>query len=438
VTRRLGRWVAGVAATFALAAAPAARAQEGPPAARAAAPAPGEELTISLVTMGHGDAVWEMFGHNAIRVRDRSTGSDVAYNWGMFDFDQPNFLGRFLTGDTRYWMQGIPTDLMVGVYAEGNRSVWEQELNLPPARRAALRDFLLWNEREENRYYRYDYYRDNCSTRVRDAIDLVSDSAIFRATSDVPTGSTYRSQTRRLTSFALPVYTGIQLALGHPADRPISAWEAAFLPNELRKYARRATVAGPTGEAVPLVLAERELFRATRGPEPAGPPDYTVPYLVAGMAVGAVISVLSRPAARGGRAAAVALALVGGAWALVAGLLGTALFLAGTVTRHVFMARNENLLLVNPLLLVLAVALPLALLLRRGPLVRLAARTGAAVALLSSLAFLLKALPWFDQRNFELIALFLPANLALAWAAARLAARAGPRAAPWPHRDRRR
>jgi hypothetical protein len=134
----------------------------------------------------------------------------------------------------------------------------------------------------------------------------------------------------------------------------------------------------------------------------------------------------------------VALALVGGAWALVAGLLGTALFLAGTVTRHVFMARNENLLLVNPLLLVLAVALPLALLLRRGPLVRLAARTGAAVALLSSLAFLLKALPWFDQRNFELIALFLPANLALAWAAARLAARAGPRAAPWPHRDRRR
>jgi hypothetical protein len=401
-----------------------AQAGTGPSAPAAGVAAPGAAattLTISLLTMGPGDAVWEKFGHNAIRVRDTATGEDVAYNWGMFDFSQPNFLGRFLTGDTRYWMEAIPTDLMLGAYVDRNRSVWEQELALAPAKRAELRRFLEWNAREENKFYRYDYYRDNCSTRVRDAIDRAAGGALERATSSLATGTTYRSHTRRLTRADLPVYTGIQLALGHPSDRPISAWEAAFLPTELQRFARRAVIADTGGAPVSLVLAERELFAARRGPEPAGPPNYTVGYLVAGLAVGAVVSALARPAARGARAASTALAAVAGLWGLAAGFLGTALLLAGTVTRHVFMARNENLLLVNPLLLLLAAALPFALLSRRRRGIAVAARLAVVVALLSTLALLIKAVPVFDQRNLELVALFLPPHLALAIAARRVA-----------------
>jgi hypothetical protein len=431
-TAALAVWLVAWLVASLLAAAPARPAgAQAAPARPAPAPArrDGSDLTISLLTMGQGDAVWEKFGHNAIRVRDAATGSDLSYNWGMFDFNQPNFLGRFLTGDTRYWMEGIPTDLMIAVYAEGNRSVWEQELNLTPAKRAELRDFLVWNAREENKFYRYDYYRDNCSTRVRDAIDRVAGGGLRRAIADLPTGTTYRSQTRRLTRDDIPVYTGIQLALGHPADRPISAWEAAFLPNELRKYVRRAALAEGDGERGPLVLSERELFHATRPPEPGGPPNYTVAYLAVGLAAAALVSALARPAAQGTRAARVGLAAFGGAWALVAGVLGTALLLAGTVTRHVFMGRNENLLLVNPLLLVLAVALPVALVSRRGRGLRFVAGLALAIAVLSALALLLKALPAFDQRNVELIAIFLPPNLALAFATRRIATAAAERRA---------
>ena len=86
----------------------AQRPSAGPPAAApmAADTALGSQLDVFLLTVGPGSEVWQRFGHNAIRIRNRATGADVAYNWGTFDFNQPNFLTRFLTGNTEYWMVG--------------------------------------------------------------------------------------------------------------------------------------------------------------------------------------------------------------------------------------------------------------------------------------------------------------------------------------------
>src|ERR1043165_7725993 len=91
--------------------------QPAPPALATAAPTqqpltistaePGSDLTVYLLTFGWGDAVWERFGHNAIWIRDRARNTDLTYNWGMFDFNQPHFIWRFVTGDTRYWMEPI-------------------------------------------------------------------------------------------------------------------------------------------------------------------------------------------------------------------------------------------------------------------------------------------------------------------------------------------
>ena len=141
------------------------------PAPASQSAVPGADLTVYLMTMGSGDKVWERFGHNAIRIVDASSGTDSVYNWGTFDFDQPNFLSRFLTGNTLYWMEGATIAETMAKYQYLNRSVWVQELDLTPAERAAVRDFIAWNARPENLYYRYDYYLDNCSTRVRDMID---------------------------------------------------------------------------------------------------------------------------------------------------------------------------------------------------------------------------------------------------------------------------
>ena len=128
---------------------------------------PGSNLTVYLLTFGWGDVVWERFGHNAIWVSDRARGTDLTYNWGMFDFNQPHFIWRFVTGDTRYWMEPIDYNVMVPYYKSQNRSILAQELNLTPAQRLKLVQFLQTNALPENKFYRYDYYRDNCSTRLQ-------------------------------------------------------------------------------------------------------------------------------------------------------------------------------------------------------------------------------------------------------------------------------
>src|SRR5437867_9473850 len=112
-------------------------AQSPPP--RDTSAVPGSELTISLITMGQGSEVWELFGHNAIWIHDARDGTDVAYNWGVFDWRQEHFIARFLKGRMLYAMAGFTIDETLRSYEYLNRTVWSQELNLTPAQRAEIK-----------------------------------------------------------------------------------------------------------------------------------------------------------------------------------------------------------------------------------------------------------------------------------------------------------
>ena len=148
------------------------------------------ELSVTVITFSPGEEVWERFGHNALWIHDARAGTDIAWNWGLFDFAQPDFLQRFLSGDTKYWMAGEDAYRMIAAYREIGRTITLQHLDLTQAQAAALRDFVQWNASDENKYYRYDYFRDNCSTRLRDAIDRALGGALRRATDSVPTSLT--------------------------------------------------------------------------------------------------------------------------------------------------------------------------------------------------------------------------------------------------------
>ena len=376
-------------------------------------PEPGSELRVYLLTMGPGERVWERFGHNAIWIRDPAAQPDTAYNYGLFDFQQENFLLRFIRGQMWYWMAGFPAEAYVRTYVRDNRSVWMQELNLPPAARLQLREFLRWNEQPEHRFYHYDYYRDNCSTRVRDALDRVLGGAIKAQTAGLPTGTTYRFHTQRLTANDPPVSTGLLLALGPGVDRPISAWEEMFLPLALREHARRVVLPGPNGTTVPLVAGERTLFESTAPEPPGAPPSWLPWYAAAGAVVGGLAVLLG--AAAGDterRRARIGLGLFSGLWGLLGGLGGVVLGVLWAFTDHAMAYRNENLFQLNPLLIALAVLVPLGL---RG---HRAARWARAVALslfvLSLTGFVLQALPGLDQVNGPIIALLLPIHLGVA------------------------
>ena len=381
---------------------------------------PGESLTIYLMTMGPGDAVWERFGHNAIRVVDATRGTDSVYNWGTFDFDQPNFVQRFMTGNTEYWMQADGMAETIAAYRYLNRSMWVQELDFTPAERAAVRDFIVWNAQPENRYYRYDYYLDNCSTRVRDVIDRVVGGQLRTAMAGRLTNTTFRFHTQRALEPDRVVALGTNIALGELADRPITAWEAAFLPEQLQERVRSVQIRAADGTVHPLVKREQQLFAAQREPLPPTPSDQMIRNLVIGVLIAALLALLARAARNGRRAARIGFIMVASVWNALSGILGLALVIAWTATRHLFIGHNENILQLDPLSLIVAVALPLAIAYGRG--VGFARTLTRVIAAAAVVGLVMQVLPWFDQVNGAVIALALPAQLVLAWAASALTA----------------
>lgn len=380
--------------------------------ARAQAPA-GEQLHIYLMTFGPGDEVWERFGHNAIVVEDNAQGYSIAYNWGMFSFNQPGFVARLMKGRMLYWMQGIDTQAMIAYYRDSlNRSIWLQELNLTPAERVQMRDFLDWNSRDENKFYRYDYYGDNCSTRVRDAIDRVTGGAVARALKPVVTGNTYRSHTQALTFHDPALYTGLMLAMGRRIDAPLNAWRETFIPMQMREWARKVTVRAPDGSAQPLVLSERTVFEASREPIATSAPRRVLFFTIVGFLVAGLLVGLARGGNR--RVMTRALAFAVGLWCLLVGVFGTVIALLWTLTDHVVTYNNENVLQANSLSLLLLVLAPAALLGRVWAL-RWAAWIALFLAGCSTLGFMIQALPQFDQVNGDIIGLFMPIHGAIAY-----------------------
>jgi hypothetical protein len=381
-----------------------------------AAQQPGADLRISVITIGPGAEVWERFGHNAIMVEDTVTGEARWYNYGMFDFAAADFWPRFLKGDMRYWMAGGDVRRELGAYMQHNRSVWVQELALTPPERLALRQFLEWNVLPEHRFYHYDYYYDNCSTRVRDALDRVIGGAIKAQTEDRPAGTTFRTETRRLTESSLPVYIGIELGLGRPTDRPISQYEEMFLPMALRNHLRQVILRDSTGAERPLVRAEEELYQSTAELPPAGPPAWWPWFLLAGLVTAGIIVVTgSRLASSTG--ARWIFALIAGGWALFSGLGGLMLAALWGLTHHTAAWANENLLQLCPLALLLVFVLPRVLHRPTEPH-PFATRVALVMALASLAGILIKLLPGPHQMNWEIIAFALPVNLGLTFALA--------------------
>ncbi|HYW31175.1 MAG TPA: DUF4105 domain-containing protein [Gemmatimonas sp.] len=394
----------------------------------------GQSLVVSLLTYGPGDEVFERFGHVALSVRDTLTGQDVAYNWGMFDFDQPNFLGRFLTGDTKYWMEGFPTDLFNGVYTRANRGIRRQTFALTPVERAALLEYVSWQSQEENKYYRYDYYRDNCATRIRDLLDWTLRGRLRPELSVPGAGRTWRGETERITANDLPVFAGIEVALGRDADRKLSRWEEAFLPEHMASSLASVVLRDSSARRYRLVNDDSVIFAAGRVPLPSEPPDRVVMAALLGLTIAGLIAVLAD--ARG-RFVRVALSVLVAGWYLVGGLLGTLLLLAGTVTKHApYMGNNTTLLQLHPLLLVAAFAVPIALIRHRRT--RAAMGVSATVALLSVIGLLLQLVPALSQRSGVVLAVTVPVHVALAVAVWRLGLQHGsPQSShPGANRDR--
>lgn len=403
----------------------------------------GGELRVFLMTLGPGSIIYERFGHNLIVIHDPNptperiaereefelvngrfksvpfiSPTDRAYHYGAFNFGG-DFIPRFVMGRMRYWMAYDWADCIALVYGViDKRKVRLQELDLTPAQKIALQDFLENNAREENKYYRYDYYRDNCSTRVRDALDNALGGELKRQFSAIPTGTTFRSHTRRLTSGLDPLdlfwFTAFTYVLGHPVDEPLSAWEECFLPDALAAHIANAKVPNGAGGSRPLVIDDRVLFDSSRPPLPAQAPHRIPGFFAAGLLLCGIFASLARAAAKS-RVARIAFILLVVPWTLVWGIGGSIAVWAWCFSDHSASYRNENLLQASPLFLALVLLAPIIAAGRRWG-AKLAVCITVLIAGLSVLGFLLQALPSMWQHNGEIIGLMMPSNLGLAFA----------------------
>ena len=385
------------------------------------------DLTACLVTVGPGDAVWERFGHSLLWIHDPEEGTDVAYNYGLFSFEQEHFILRFIMGEMRYAMAGFDAHQELASYRSQNRSIEIQELSLGPERVKRLERFLEWNALPDHRFYDYRYFRDNCSTRVRDAMDSVVGGQLGRWARSRMTDASYRDHVLRLSRGLFWASIGMDFGLGPSVDKPLTAWQAMFVPMEMAKELRSFTVTTEAGDTVPFVRTDTMSFRSTRPPVPDTTPRWIGSFALAGLLLTTLIAWLGARAMRGSSASLLWLAVP---WLLALGLLGSLLAFLWAFTGHVDTRWNANLLQASPLHLVLAVLLwPLAR--KRRWAQKVGRWIAGAIAVLACAGALLKVIPVVEQANAEFVCLLLPSNLALAWVAWRMGNREteeGPRA----------
>jgi hypothetical protein len=375
-------------------------------------------LQISLLTIGPGEIFFERFGHNAIVVRDPASGEALAYNYGIFDFAEDDFLINFARGRMRYRIAADELADDLAMYRAEGRSIVEQRLDVTPEQAHALAAFLEWNAQPENALYRYDYFLANCSTRVRDALDRALGGALKAQSEGRSRGYTWRLDALRLMAPEPWLMLLIDLGLGPFADQRIDFWQESFVPETLSDVVGQASLRGTDGDARPLVDGSVELSAGVVAEPPLLPPDLRGPFLGLGLALGALLAWLGRrthPAAR------VPLAAFASLFALACGLAGLVLLFLWFGSEHRAAWRNENLLLLNPLCLALVPAWLGAA--RARWRVRRATRVIAwLVVLAAAFALFSKILPWFVQANLHWIVLLLPIHLALALTLQRQAA----------------
>ncbi len=361
----------------------------------------GDALRVSLLTFAPGETYWQRFGHNALLVENTATGADAVYNYGMFDFLQKNFFLNFARGHMLYRLEAASLEATLRAYQYEGRWAYQQVLDLDPDQRLQLAEFLDRNARPELRDYRYDYFRDNCSTRVRDALDRTLGGALAATLKAQKVTATYRSEATRLIRPILPLALGMDAIMGPAGDAPISRWEQSYVPAVLMQAVAAQRVNGR-----PLVSEARYLLTNRDSPAaPEAPLHWTGTAFGIGLTLALLLAWLGHRSGRWG------FALLATPLLLVAGVCGLFMLAAWALTAHWAMAANQNLLLFSPLALLLLPAAwrqqpqydsrkPRPKLLRGIAWVML---IGACLAAIG------------DQNNASWLALWLPLHFALAY-----------------------
>ena len=218
-------------------------------------------LRISLLTCTPGEELYSTFGHSAYRVIDSSKAfndnwRDVVYNYGTFNFDDDGFYLKFVKGKLLYYVSAEYFGDFKDLYQSTNRGITEQVLLLTAAEKITIQRFLNENLKEENKYYKYDFFFDNCTTRLRDILKKERDSAFCRFPV-MPVGSRFRQAIHAYLDYNHKNWSklGIDILMGKPTDGVMTAEQMQFLPDNLMKSL--------DSSSYPMVVSSQNLYPIT-------------------------------------------------------------------------------------------------------------------------------------------------------------------------------
>lgn len=339
---------------------------------------------ISLLTCSSGDELYSIFGHSAIRVSDPKRNLDIVFNYGTFDFYDPNFYPNFVRGHLNYILSISPYRDFKQAYVEEGRWIWEQRLNINLDEKQHLFDSLFINYRPENRCYRYDFFGDNCATRIRDVFVKTIHREITFDYSSFKQGESFRQLLMPNLAHKPWAKLGINLLLGLPADRVASPWEYMYLPEHLQASFQYSSLLSDSVK-LPFTQQSKVILKGKQSSDQnvwGSPLQIFIVILM-------VASFLSyRDFKRGVKSLWFDRILL-----ILFGLLGVLFTFLWAGTAHRSMVWNFNLLWANPFHLIVVFFLSMKKI-RRWVQTYLSVNLIVLLALLITWPFLPQALPW--------------------------------------------
>jgi hypothetical protein len=201
-----------------------------------------QKAEISVFTIGPGSSLNDAFGHNAFRIKDVEKGTDLVFNYGVYDFNTPNFYLKFAQGKLNYLIGVDSYADFLNNYFYQNRTIEEQVLNLTQEQKQALFDYLLNNYKPENRRYLYDFFYDNCATKIKDVTNIALNNTVQYHEPENFKQQTFRELIHSNLNRNSWGCFGIDLALGSVIDRKATPEEHMFLPKYIHTFFGNATI----------------------------------------------------------------------------------------------------------------------------------------------------------------------------------------------------
>jgi hypothetical protein len=359
---------------------------------------------ISLLTCDPGKELYIAFGHSAVRVSDPATGIDYVFNYGTFSFATQNFYVKFVRGKLDYQLSVARYTHFIAEYIEENRSIRELILNLSQTQKQAVYDFLVDNYQPENRFYKYDFFYDNCATRIRDIFPKVlKDSFQYNGPKPAKPQS-FRDLTDSYLVYSPWSNLGINLALGMPTDKIMSFDNYMFLPDYLEKSVENAVIYH-NGKPEPFVARKQSLFTAA--------PETQTYYLFRPWTVFALVLIILLFISYIEQKKNKTILWFDGLIFSIVGWLGMLLVFLWTATDHQAAYRNWNLLWAMPFHIYFAFSL------FKNKITELTRKYFLAYGVLTLIVFIMAMADLFPQRFDKSLALLMIAlsfrSLKIGW-----------------------